>query len=96
MPGGRGENIPINNQRPPPPTIVDRILKDLDRPGRLHHNVEPVRVVLLDLLKLRHGVGPRQLNVMVGRVQLPGEVHLEPAGRGDGHLAAPVLAEELG
>lgn len=89
-------DIPINDQRPAPATIIDRVLQDLDRPRRLNDNIESVWVVLFELFKLCGRVRPRQLNVRVGCVKLPREVHLGATGCGDGYLGAAVEPEELG
>ncbi len=55
--GGVGVDA-VHDERAAAAAVVDGILKDLDRAGGLDDDVEPVRVVLLDLLVLRARVGP--------------------------------------
>lgn len=66
--------------------VVDGVLEHLGAARRLHHDVEAVRVVLLDLLPLRRGVLARQGDVRVGGVEALGELDLGALGGGNGQL----------
>lgn len=89
-------DVPVNNQRPAPPAVVDGVLEHLDGARRLDDDVEAVGVVLLELGVLGLGVGARERHVRVGGLELLGERQLGAVGGRDGYLGAAVLAEELG
>lgn len=86
---------PVNHQRPAPPYIVDALVRDLLHARRLDHDVEPVRVVLLQLLPLRGGVRAVELHVHVPAGELLRDVHLDALVRGDGDAVCAVELEEL-
>lgn len=58
-------------------------------------DVETIRVISLQLVKLRAGVLARELDVGVGRIEALGQLHLETLGSRNSDLAASVLAQQL-
>jgi hypothetical protein len=76
--------------------IVDRVLENLDATGGLNDNVEAVRVLALQLLKLNLRVGTRERDVFVTSIKLLGQIHLQTFGGSDNNVATAVLAQHLG
>lgn len=76
--------------------VVDGVLENLDATGSLDDNVESVRVLALQLLKLNFGVGTRERNVFVTSTKLLGQIHLQTFGGSDNNVATAVLAQHLG
>lgn len=95
--GDRGEVCaPVDDKLTATADVVDRIFQDLGGAGRLHDDIEAVRVVLFELGELHLRFAAGELDVVVGGIEALGQVHLETLGRGDGHVAATVMAHELG
>lgn len=76
--------------------VVDGVLKDLDATGGLDDNVEPVRVLALQLLELNLGVGTRERNVFITSTKLLGQVHLQTFRCSNDNVATTILAQHLG
>jgi hypothetical protein len=85
----------IDHERAAAADVVDALLRELLDAGGLDDDVEPVRVVLLQLLPLRAGVLPVELDVVVRGVQLPRDVHLDALVRGDHDAVRAVQLEQL-
>lgn len=75
--------------------VVDAVLRELLDTGGLDNHVEPVRVVLLQLLPLRPRVLPVELDVLVRGVQLLGDVHLDALVGRDGNAVRAVQLKQL-
>lgn len=73
----------VNHDSAAPPHIVDAILRKLLHARRLHDDVEPIRVVLPELIPLRLRVLPVELDVLVARIKLPRDIHLDAFICGD-------------
>lgn len=76
--------------------VVDRVLEDLDAPGRLDHNVEAVRIILLELVEHGFGIRSTQRQVHIRGIKALGQIDLETLRRGDDDVAATVLTQHLG
>lgn len=61
----------------------------------LDNDIEPVRVVLFDLLELRCRVAPGKLDVDIGGTQFLGQIHLQSPGSGHDYVGSTVETEEL-
>jgi hypothetical protein len=85
----------VNDELAAPAHIMDGILEHLDAAGGLDHDVEAVRVLLLDALVHGGGILAAEGHVHVGGVEALGQVDLEALGRGDDDVAAAVLAQHL-
>lgn len=86
----------VDHERAAAADVVDALLCELLDAGGLDDDVEPVRVGLLELLPLRAGVLPVELDVLVRGVQLLGDVHLDALVRGDDDAVRAVQLEQLG
>ncbi len=86
----------IDHQLPTPPTIMNRILQDLNTPRRLHHDIKSIRVLTLDLLEHRTRILPAQRHVFIRGVEALGQIDLEALRGGDDDMAAAVLTKHLG
>lgn len=85
----------VDHNRAAAPHVVDALLCDLLHTRRLHDNVKPIRIVLPQLLPLRVRVLPVELDVLVTRIQLLRDVHLDALVRRDDDLVRAVELEQL-
>lgn len=74
---------------------MNRILQDLDAPRRLNHDVEAIRILLLDLVEHGFRVRAAQRHILVRGVQALGQIDLETLWSGDDDVAPAVLAQHL-
>ena len=74
---------------------MDRILQNLHAPRRLNHDIEPVGIILLDLLEHGFRVRAAEGHVVVRGIQALGEVDLEALRRRDDDVTPAVLAQHL-
>jgi hypothetical protein len=85
----------INHQRSAPPHVVDTLICQLLHPRGLHDYIKPIWVILLQLLPLCVGILPIQLNILVSRVELFGDIHLDTLVRCNDDPGGAVKLEEL-
>lgn len=86
----------VDHDRSTAADVVDGLLREFLDPSRLDHNVEPERVVLLELLPLRARVLSVELDVLVSCVELLRDVHLDALVRRDHDAVCAVLLQQLG
>lgn len=86
----------IDDQFATSPAIIDGILQDLDASRRLDHNVESVGIVSFDLFEHRFRILSAQGHILIGGVEVLGQIHLEALGGGDDDVTAAVLSQHLG
>jgi hypothetical protein len=60
-----------------------------------HTNVEAIRVLRLELRELCLGLRPRELNVVISRVKVLCQVHLQTCWGSNRHLATAILLKQL-
>lgn len=77
------------------PDVVDALLSKLLNTRRLDDNIESIWVVLLKLLPLRARVLPVQLDVLVSRVQLLRNIHLDTLVSSNNHAVSAVELQQL-
>lgn len=87
---------PVHDELTATTDVVDRVFKNLDATGGLDDNVEPVRVLVLQLLELNLRVGTGESNVFVTSTKLLGQFHLQTFGGSNDNVATTVLAQHLG
>lgn len=85
----------VVQQLPAPRTVLDGLLKHQRRTRRLNHDVESVRVILLERRPLRRRVLPVQIHVLVRAPQLLGQLHFRPRVRGQHQVGAAVELQQL-
>jgi hypothetical protein len=85
----------IDHQRSSATHIVDRVIGKLLHPSSLNDHIKPIRIVLLELLPLRLGLFSVQLDILVRRVELLRNVHLDALIRSDDDTRCPIQLEQL-
>lgn len=85
----------VEHQCASTPHVVDALISQLLHTGCFYDDVEPVWVVILELLPLRLGVLPVELDVLVTGVKVLGDIHLDALVRGDDDAGGAVKFEEL-
>lgn len=86
----------VDHQRAAPSNEVDAIVGQLLHTSSLNHDIKPVRVVVLQFLPLRIGALAVELDVLVTRVEVFGDVHLDALVRCNHDAGGAVELEELG
>ena len=85
----------VDHNRTTTTNVVDTVLGDLLHSRSLDDDVEPVWVVLLELLPLRTRVLSVELDVLVASVQFLCNVHLDTLVGGDDDSGCPVEFQQL-
>lgn len=85
----------IDHQRTAPSNVVDAIVSQLLYTSSFDHDVEPIRVVVLEFLPLRVGVLAVELDVLVARVEIFRDIHLDALVCRDDDAGGAVELEEL-
>ena len=67
----------INHQRPTPPHIIDALIRHLLHPRCFNHYIKSMRILLSQLLPLRPWIFTIQLDVLIRRIQILCDVHLD-------------------
>jgi hypothetical protein len=75
--------------------IVNRVKESNSLQLPIYHDVKPIRVLLLQLLPLRLGVLPVQLDILVPCLELPRDLRFDALVRRDDHPRRAVQLEQL-
>lgn len=86
----------VDHESSTPTNIVDRLVRQLLDTSGFNNDIEPVRVVLLQLRPLSLGVLPVELDVLVSGINLLGDVHLDALVGNEDDPRGTVELEKLG
>ena len=85
----------INHQRSSTSHIIDAFIRKLLNSSGLNNHIKSIRIVVLELLPLRLGGFPIQLDVLIAGVELFRDVHLDALVSCDDDAGSSIELEQL-